>query len=112
MLLQGLSLWFILIVQTYAMWLTGALFLGIGTAMVYPTILASISDVARPEWRATSMGVYRFWRDSGYAFGAILAGVFADVLSVTWAIGIVGALPILSGILSLFRMDDTLSLDE
>ncbi|MEC3883425.1 MFS transporter [Halobacillus sp. HZG1] len=112
MFLQGLSLWFILIVQTYAMWLAGSLFLGIGTAMVYPTILASISDVARPEWRATSMGIYRFWRDSGYAFGAILAGVFADVLSVPWAIGLVGALPILSGILSLFRMDETLHLKE
>ncbi|MGR9050377.1 MFS transporter [Halobacillus faecis] len=112
MLLQGLSLWFILLVQTYSMWLAGALFLGIGTAMVYPTILASISDVARPDWRATSMGVYRFWRDSGYAFGAILAGVFADVLSVPWAIGIVGALPVLSGIFSLFRMDETLSLDD
>ncbi|MBX0356661.1 MFS transporter [Halobacillus sp. Nhm2S1] len=109
MLLQGLSLWFILLAQTYPMWLTGAFFLGIGTAMVYPTILASISDVARPEWRATSLGVYRFWRDSGYAFGAILAGVFADLFSVPWAIGIVGALPILSGMLSLFRMDETLT---
>ncbi|GEN52469.1 MFS transporter [Halobacillus faecis] len=112
MLLQGLSLWFILLVETYPMWLTGAFFLGFGTAMVYPTILASISDVAQPEWRATSLGVYRFWRDSGYAFGAILAGVFADAFSVYWAIGIVGALPILSGLLSLFRMDETLSYED
>ncbi|MYL48913.1 MFS transporter [Halobacillus litoralis] len=112
MLLQGLSLWFMLIFQTYSMWLAGAFLLGLGTALVYPTILASISDVARPEWRATSMGVYRFWRDSGYAFGAILAGVFADVFSVHWAIGIVGALPLLSGIHSLVRMDETLSIDD
>ncbi|MFG6147699.1 hypothetical protein [Halobacillus sp. B23F22_1] len=59
-------------VHNYSLWIIGAALPGIGTAMVYPTILASISDVAQPEWRATSMGVYRFGRDSGYAFGALV----------------------------------------
>ncbi|PBB05569.1 MFS transporter [Salimicrobium humidisoli] len=79
-----------------------------GTAMVYPTILASISDVAHPEWRATSMGIYRFFRDSGYAFGALIAGIIADLLSVTRAIGLVAFLPLLSGIIVWVKMKETL----
>ncbi|ASF40785.1 MFS transporter [Halobacillus halophilus] len=109
MFVQALSLWFILFVDTYPLWILGAIFLGIGTAMVYPTILASISDVTHPQWRATSMGVYRFWRDSGYAFGALAAGIIADALSVYWAIGLVGALPFLSGLISMIRLDETLN---
>ncbi|KGP74294.1 MFS transporter [Pontibacillus yanchengensis] len=108
MFVQALSLWFILLVNGYLLWLVGALLLGIGTAMVYPTIIASISDVAEPKWRATSLGIYRFWRDSGYAFGALLAGLFADLLTVHWAIGLVAILPLLSGVLSLTRMQETL----
>ncbi|RWZ58044.1 MFS transporter [Halobacillus fulvus] len=112
MFVQALSLWFILAVDTYFLWMVGAALLGIGTAMVYPTILASISDVAHPEWRATSMGVYRFWRDSGYAFGALFAGILADLISVNWAIGLVAALPLLSGIISSKRMKETLPVKE
>ncbi|MYL32152.1 MFS transporter [Pontibacillus yanchengensis] len=108
MFVQAFSLWFILLVNGYFLWLIGALLLGIGTAMVYPTIIASVSDVAQPKWRATSLGIYRFWRDSGYAFGALLAGVFADLLSVHWAIGLVAILPLLSGVLSLTKMQETL----
>ncbi|MFG6120253.1 MFS transporter [Thalassobacillus sp. B23F22_16] len=108
MWLQALSLWLILLVNSYSMWLTGALLLGIGTAMVYPTIMASISDVAHPDWRATSMGVYRFWRDSGYAFGALLAGLIADMLGVSWSIGLVALMPLLAGLLTAMRMDETL----
>ncbi|MCP3028807.1 MFS transporter [Halobacillus sp. A5] len=105
---QALSLWFILIVNTYSLWVIGAALLGIGTAMVYPTILASISDVAHPEWRATSMGVYRFWRDSGYAFGALFAGIITDIINVNWAIGLVAVLPFISGIIAWSKMKETL----
>ncbi|MBF0706717.1 MFS transporter (plasmid) [Alkalihalobacillus hwajinpoensis] len=108
MFVQALSLWFILIVNTYSLWIIGATLLGIGTAMVYPTILASISDVAHPEWRATSMGVYRFWRDSGYAFGALIAGIIADIISVNWAIALVAVLPFISGIIAWSKMKETL----
>ena len=110
MFVQAFSLWFILIVDTYPLWIIGATLLGIGTAMVYPTILASISDVAHPEWRATSMGVYRFWRDSGYAFGALIAGL-ADMMNVNWAIGLVAILPLISGIIAWTKMKETLQMD-
>ncbi|WP_270181189.1 MFS transporter [Alkalihalobacillus sp. CinArs1] len=109
MLLQGLSLWLMLLVSTFSLWLSSAILLGIGTALVYPTIIASVSDVAHPKWRATSLGIYRFWRDSGYAFGAIIAGVVADMLSVSWAIGLVALLPILAGVLAMTRMRETLT---
>jgi MFS family permease len=71
--------------------------LGLGTAMVYPTLLAAIADLTHPSWRATAVGVYRLWRDSGYAVGAILAGIIADRAGVSAAIVAVGALTILSG---------------
>ncbi|QBP41251.1 MFS transporter [Paenisporosarcina antarctica] len=108
MWVQAFSLWWILFVDIYALWIVGALMLGIGTAMVYPTFAAAISDVAHPEWRASSMGVFRFWRDSGYAFGALLAGVLADMLNISWAIGLVAILPLLAGIMIATRMKETL----
>lgn len=83
-------------------------FLGIGTAMVYPTLLATIGDVAHPEWRGTAVGVYRLWRDGGYAIGALLAGFIADLLGLRWAIGAVGALTILSGLIAAVTMRETL----
>lgn len=76
-------------VDSYGLWLRGAVLLGIGTAMVYPTLLAAISDVAHPTWRASSLGVYRSLRNAGYAIGAILAGVLTDFISVMWAMGLV-----------------------
>lgn len=108
MWVQAIALWWILFVDGYALWIVGAILLGIGTAMVYPTFAAAISDVAHPEWRATSMGVFRFWRDSGYAFGALLAGILADTLNIHWAIGLVALLPLLAGIISATRMKETL----
>ncbi|WP_017381025.1 MFS transporter [Paenisporosarcina sp. TG-14] len=108
MWVQAFSLWWILFVDIYALWIVGALMLGIGTAMVYPTFAAAISDVAHPEWRASSMGVFRFWRDSGYAFGALLAGVLADMLNISWAIGLVAILPLLAGVVIATRMKETL----
>ena len=82
--------------------------LGFGTALVYPTLLAAISDVAHPEWRASAVGVYRLWRDSGYAIGALLAGVLADLFGVPWAIGVIGVLTFLSGVVVKFVMSETL----
>lgn len=108
MWVQAFALWWILFVNIYALWIVGALVLGIGTAMVYPTFAAAISDVAHPGWRATSMGVFRFWRDSGYAFGALLAGILADILNISWAIGLVAFLPLIAGIMIVLRMKETL----
>lgn len=109
MWIQALSIWWILFVDTYSLWIMGAILLGIGTAMVYPTLIASVSDVAHPDWRATSTGIYRFWRDSGYAFGALMAGIITDILNVNWAIGIVALIPLLAGILTSVRMSETLT---
>jgi MFS family permease len=79
--------------------LVGSVVLGVGTAMVYPTLLAGIGDVAYPAWRARSLSVYRFWRDMGYAIGALLAGIIADRLGFRWSIGVVAALTFLSGVI-------------
>ena len=85
----------------------GSVLLGIGTAMVYPTLLAAIGDVAAPSWRASAIGVYRFWRDLGYAFGAVIAGVTADLLGLTGALWVVVALTFLSGLSVALRMNET-----
>jgi len=84
---------------SFAGWSLAAVFLGLGTAMVYPTLIAAVADVAHPTWRASAVGVYRLWRDGGYAIGALLAGVLADVLGIRWAIGVVGGLTFLSGLI-------------
>jgi MFS family permease len=75
--------------------------------MVYPTLLAAIGDVAHPRWRARSVGIYRLWRDAGFAVGAILAGALADVVSITAAIYAVAALTAVSGVVVLVRMYET-----
>lgn len=87
----------------------GAALLGIGTAMVYPTLLAAIGDVADPSWRASAVGVYRLWRDLGYAVGALLAGITADMFGVPTAIWLVAALTLLSGAVAAVRMSETLA---
>jgi MFS family permease len=89
-------------------WTVGAVLLGIGTAMVYPTLLAAIGDVAHPEWRASAVGVYRLWRDGGYAIGALLAGAIADLLGLRWAIGAVALITFGSGVVVLTVMAETL----
>lgn len=99
MWLQAVAIGLFLISQSFAVWLAGALLLGIGTAMVYPTLLATISDVAHPEWRASAVGVYRLWRDGGYAVGALTAGLIADAFGIPAAIAAVGALTLLSGLI-------------
>jgi MFS family permease len=75
--------------------------------MVYPTLLAAIGDVAHPRWRASAVGVYRLWRDAGFAVGAILAGVVADAFGIPTAIWSVAALTALSGLVVAFRMYET-----
>jgi MFS family permease len=83
--------------RSFGWWLLGSVLLGLGTAMVYPTLIAAVSDASHPSWRARSLSVYRFWRDLGYAVGALSAGIIADTLSIAWAIGSVGVLTFLSG---------------
>lgn len=85
----------------------GAVLLGIGTAMVYPTLLAAIGDVAHPTWRASAVGVYRLWRDLGYAIGALMSGLIADAFGLPAAIGAVAALTLASGVIVAMRMRET-----
>ncbi len=87
----------------------GSVLLGLGTAMVYPALLAAVSDAAHPSWRASSVGVYRFWRDIGYAVGALMSGIIASFLGLEWAVHAAGLLTFLSGLLVLFKMKETLN---
>ena len=108
MLLQAAALVGMVVWQGFATWMAAGVALGVGTAMVYPTLLAAIGDVAHPSWRGTAVGVYRLWRDLGYAVGALLAGVLADLFGMASAIGAVGAVTAFSGILVAIRMPETL----
>jgi MFS family permease len=108
MLLQGGALAAIALVRGFWPWLGAAVLLGAGTAMVYPTLLAAVGDVAHPAWRGSAVGIYRLWRDSGYAVGAILAGAVADLFGMAWSIGVVAALTFASGLLVAARMPETL----
>lgn len=92
----------------FAGFATGAVLLGVGTAMVYPTLLAAVGDVAHPTWRASAVGVYRLWRDLGYAIGALLAGLTADALGLPAAMWLVAAVTLVSGLLVALRMSETL----
>jgi MFS family permease len=83
--------------RSFGWWMLGSVLLGVGTAMVYPALIAAVSDNSLPSWRARSLSVYRFWRDLGYAVGALSAGIIADTLGLSWAIGSVGTLTFLSG---------------
>jgi MFS family permease len=108
MLLQGVALTAIALVRGFWPWAAACALLGVGTAMVYPTLLAAIGDVAHPRWRGSAVGVYRLWRDSGYAVGALLAGALADRFGMSWAIGGVALLTFASGLMVLWRMPETL----
>lgn len=85
----------------------GAALLGMGTAMVYPTLLATIGDVARPDWRASAVGIYRLWRDFGYAVGAVMAGLLADAYGLAPAVYTVAVLTFASGLVAALRMEET-----
>jgi MFS family permease len=107
MLLQAAALALVALGDSFAVWGVAAVLLGAGTAMVYPTLLASIGDVAHPAWRARSVGVYRLWRDGGFAVGALLAGVLADLYDIRTAVWVVAALTAVSGALAATRMYET-----
>jgi MFS family permease len=107
MLTQAAAIAWIAATNGFLTWALGAAALGAGTAMVYPTLLAAIGDVAHPSWRARSVGVYRLWRDAGFAVGAILAGIIADRFSPHAAIWAVAALTAASGLVVAVRMYET-----
>src|SRR4029453_909623 len=94
--------------SSFAVFATAAALLGVGTAMVYPTLLAAIGDVAHPSWRASAVGVYRLWRDLGYAAGALVAGVAADAFGLGAAMWFIAALTFASGTFAALRMAETL----
>ena len=107
MVLQALALGVVAAVDTFAWWATAAVLLGAGTAMVYPTLLAAVGDVAHPAWRARAVGVYRLWRDGGFAIGALVAGLIADAYGVRAAVWAVAALTAISGLVVMVRMYET-----
>jgi len=108
MWVQGVGIVVILLSDGMAAALSGAVLLGLGTAMVYPTLLAAIGDVTHPSWRASSIGVYRLWRDLGYAIGALLSGMLADLFGLQMSIAAVAAVTIASGVIVAIRMRETL----
>jgi len=93
--------------EEFAMWAVAMALLGVGTALVYPTLLAAVGDVAHPRWRASAVGVYRMWRDTGFAVGALLAGIIADVIDPPAAIWTVAVITAASGTLVAVRMRET-----
>ncbi len=107
MLVQAAAIALIAAPEGFGIWAAGAILLGAGTAMVYPTLLAAIGDVAHPTWRARSVGIYRLWRDSGFAVGALLAGVLADAFDIEIAIWAVAAFTAASGAVVILRMYET-----
>jgi MFS family permease len=107
MWLQAAGIVVIALLWSYAGFASGAVLLGVGTAMVYPTLLAAIGDVAHPSWRASAVGVYRLWRDLGYALGAVIAGIVADLFGLSQAALVVAGLTFLSGTVVAVRMAET-----
>jgi MFS family permease len=107
MLVQAVALAGTAVAGSFPLWAACAILLGIGTAMVYPTLLAAISDVAHPSWRASAVGVYRLWRDGGFAVGALLAGLVADTAGLEAAVWVVAVLTAVSGVVVAVRMYET-----
>lgn len=107
MVLQGMALLGMALTTGFASWALASVLLGIGTAMVYPTLIAAIGDVSHPTWRGSAVGVYRFWRDIGYVAGAFSAGIIADLAGMSTAIFVIGLLTIGSGMVVAGRMPGT-----
>jgi MFS family permease len=105
--LQAVSLAVIAIGQGFAIWAIGAIGLGFGTAMAYPTLLAAVGDVAHPAWRASAVGVYRLWRDAGFVVGALLSGIVADLFGLVAAIGVVAGITAVGATIVAARMYET-----
>ncbi|GIK64348.1 MAG: MFS transporter [Chloroflexota bacterium] len=108
LLLQSAGILLLALVTDYVGWLIAAGIMGIGTGMVYPTLLAAVSDVASPLWRASALGVYRLWRDSGYAFGALFGGILADLFTLQVAVVAVGLLTLASSFITMVLLSETL----
>jgi MFS family permease len=104
---QALGIAVIVLSSGFAGFAIGAIAMGIGTAMVYPTLLAAVGDVAHPSWRASSVGVYRLWRDLGYAIGALIAGIAADAFGLPAAMSLIAVLTVASGAVVAVRMEET-----
>ena len=107
MFIQAGALALVALADTFPVWVLAAVLLGAGTALVYPTLLAAIGDVAHPAWRARAVGVYRLWRDGGFAVGAVLAGIVADLWGLRAAVWVVAAITAASGVVVAVRMYET-----
>ena len=105
MWVQAAALMLTAFTDRFLWWLLASVLLGLGTAMVYPTLIAAVSDASHPSWRARSLSVYRFWRDLGYAIGALCAGVIADMFGMQWAIVTIGVITFASGAVVALAMD-------
>jgi MFS family permease len=105
MWVQAAGLFLTAATSHFEWWLVAIVLLGVGTAMVYPSLIAAVSDATHPSWRARSLSVYRFWRDLGYAIGALSAGVISDLYGMAWSIGLIGALTFLSGVVVAIAME-------
>ncbi len=108
MWLQAVAIAIIALGTNFATWALALALLGVGTALVYPTLLAAVGDVAHPSWRASAVGVYRLWRDLGFAVGALLTGIIADLANSEAAIWTVAVLTAFSGVIVAVRMRETL----
>jgi len=106
MWVQAVGLFIVAILDGFGSWLLGSVLLGIGTAMVYPCLLAAVSDAADPTWRARALSVYRFWRDLGYAIGALTAGLLVAFIGFTWTIAAIGLLTFGSGVVVAVLMQE------
>jgi MFS family permease len=106
MWVQAVGLLLTALTRHFEYWFIGSVLLGIGTAMVYPCLIAAVSDASHPTWRARSLSVYRFWRDLGYAIGALSAGIVADIFGMAWAIGAIAMLTFASGAVVAVLMRD------
>ncbi len=104
MLLQGVALIAMTVVRGFGAWAVALVMLGVGTAAVYPTLLAAVGDIAHPGWRGTAVGVYRLWRDLGYVVGALLAGALTDLFGSPVAINSIGLLTVVSGLVVACRL--------
>jgi MFS family permease len=105
---QAVGIVLVVLGQGFVHWVLAAALMGVGTALVYPTLLAAVSDVAHPGWRGSAVGVYRLWRDGGYAVGALLSGLLADALGLNWAIAAIAGVTALSGLVVAGVMYETL----
>ncbi|HVM40540.1 MAG TPA: MFS transporter, partial [Acidimicrobiia bacterium] len=104
MLLQGVALAAMATTSGFGPWLAGSAVVGAGTALVYPTLIAAVGDVALPHWRATAVGIYRLWRDTGYVVGGLVGGLVADAVDLRAAVWTVAALSVASGVVVAARM--------